>query len=143
MTAALGGSALISKPVTITQVVAASDKPADVAAAQVASVGTEGEKTCELVRVGTQDGVVLQWACGGAVMPQGTQDELNKMAGDKGVAIKFTPRVDEKGVTVLDAKVQEGVLPNTDPIPVAPEAAPVDPAPVGDVGGGLKGAKLP
>ena len=116
------------------QVVAASEKAVDIAAAQVASVGDSEVKTCELVRVGTKDGVILQWACGGAVMPQATQQELNKLAGEKGSRIEFTPR-DDKGVTVLDARVFEGEKPNTDPIPVMAEAAPApkQEEPVGEV----------
>jgi len=127
--ASVGGSAVVGGKTTTT-IVAASEKPVDVAVAQVASIGATAEKSCELVRVGTQDGVVLQWACGGAVMPQATQDELNKMAGDKATSIKFVPR-EVDGKTVLDATVTEGEKPNTLPVPEATEEVKPAEAPEG------------
>ena len=116
--ASVGGSVIVQeKP----QVVAASAKAVDIAAAQVASVSADEIKTCTRERVGTKDGVVLKWACGGGVMPEATQVELDKLATPDAVSITFTPR-EEDGKTVLDARVQEGVLPNLDPVPDAKEA---------------------
>jgi hypothetical protein len=121
----IGGAKLITTPTTVTQVVAASDKPADVAAAEVAQQGDSAEKLCELQREGTDKGIVLSWVCNGARMPDKTQAELTKLAGEGATSIRFTPR-DDKGVTVLDATVTKGVLPNLDPVPVVGEAKPVE-----------------
>ena len=112
-----------------------SVQPIDVMAAQVASISNDVVKTCTRERVGTKDGIVLKWSCGGGVMPETTQAELDKLATKDAVSITFTPR-DDHGTTVLDAKVQEGVLPNLDPVPVAvavaEEPKPVDNKPIGD-----------
>ena len=142
-TIGIGTVAVIALAVSIlnggkntTTVVAASDKAVDIAAAQVAQTGTTDVKTCTREREGTADGVVLAWFCGGARMDDKTQDELNKMATENAVSITFTPRVDEKGNTVLDAKVQEGVLPSLDPVPE--EAKPDDAEKPIEDGGALK-----
>lgn len=112
-TISIGGSAAVSvitggdeKPVE-TQIVAASEQPADVAMAAVAAVAPSGQtKTCAKDWVQVDQGEPrLAWLCDGAYVP-GAQEELDKLAPN-GVKVEYVPR-DDNGVTVYDATIYEG-----------------------------------
>jgi hypothetical protein len=134
---AVGGQ-ITSKPSTqLTVAVGATETDkAVVAIAQLKP--TVDARQCKLAREGTDKGVVLSWFCDGARVGDHEQQELTKMAGDKGVSIAFVPHQDGEKI-VYNATVQEGELPNTDPVPVH-----VDPEPAKkELGAGAEEVKIP
>jgi hypothetical protein len=110
-----------SKPTTQLSVVAGGTV-IDEAVTEIAKGKVEvSERNCELQRCQLDSTeITLCWICDGAAVSAKTQAELSKMAGEEGVAIKLTPRLDGEKV-VFDSLVTRGTKPNTDPVPVVEE----------------------
>jgi hypothetical protein len=93
------------------------------------------EVACAPERVGTKDGVVLQWVCPGmGVLPAKLQAEIDKTCPDAS-AVKLTPTVNGSNVSYKTTCETGGTLPNTDPVPEPPkpvEAPPVVEEPVAE-----------
>jgi hypothetical protein len=122
--AAVPGIIAVSKEQPPVQ--AASGKAVDTMAAHVLQVAKgDTPVVCCRERVGTADGIVLEFACPGTSLTVGDQAEMSKLAEADTRCIRFPTRP-EGNVTVLDHELIAGVLPNLDPVPV--EAVPEKPA---------------